>query len=221
MTKRRFLDRPAVRWVALRLPVPVKRVLLGQRRPPNVHDHIRAGRVTVGRHTYPRTPPVIYYPGDKASVHIGAFTSIAGGCEILAGGEHRPEWVTSFPLRIILDLPGKYADGHPGSKGDITIGNDVWLGKNSIVLSGVSIGDGAVVAAGAVVTSDVSPYAIVGGVPAKLLRLRFSAEQIEELMRIAWWEWTDAEVRERCDDLSSPDVDSFISKYRVGRSDGA
>ncbi len=191
----------------------VKLFLLGKRRPPEIHDLIRAGRVSVGRHTYPNPPPVVYYPGDTASVRIGAFTSIAEGCEILIGGEHHPEWVTTSPLRILMDLPGKFTDGQPRSKGDVTIGNDVWLCKKSTVLSGVNIGDGAVVACGAVVTNDVPPYAVVGGVPARLLRFRFSAEQIERLLEIAWWDWTDDQISERCDDLSSPDIDSFISRY--------
>jgi acetyltransferase-like isoleucine patch superfamily enzyme len=217
---KRLPHRSAVRWVASRLPVPIKRLLRGQRELPSVQDLIRAGQVSVGRHTYPQIPPVICYMGDTAKVRIGAFTSIAAGCEILIGGEHIPEWVTTFPLRIQFGLPGKFSDGLPRSKGDITIGNDVWLGMNATVLSGVNIGDGVVVAAGAVVTADVPPYAIVGGVPAKLLRFRFSPEQIKGLLEIAWWDWTDDEVRERCDDLSSPDVDSFISSFESRRSDG-
>jgi len=119
-----------------------------------------------------------------------------------------------------MNIPGRLLDGLPRSKGDVIIGNDVWLGKNSIVLSGVSIGDGAVVAAGSVVTRNVKPYSIVGGVPARELRFRFSEEQVEQLLSIAWWDWTDDEIRERSDDLCSPDIDSFVSTYGVRRFDG-
>jgi len=215
----RFRNTPIIRWAVALLPVPFKLFLLGQPRPPDVYKLIRSGRVSVGRYSYPKIPPVVYYAGDTASVHIGAFTSIAGGCEILAGGEHRPDWVTTFPLRIRMNIPGRLLDGLPRSKGDVIIGNDVWLGKNSIVLSGVSIGDGAVVAAGSVVTRNVKPYSIVGGVPARELRFRFSEEQVEQLLSIAWWDWTDDEIRERSDDLCSPDIDSFVSTYGVRRFD--
>ncbi len=174
---------------------------------------MRAGRVSVGRYTYPKVPPVICYPGDVGNVRIGAFTSIAQGCAIFSGGEHPPDWVTTFPLRICMGLPGRREDGLPRSKGNVTIGNDVWLGYQSTILSGVNIGDGAIVAAGAVVTSDVPPYAIVAGVPAKILRYRFAAEQIEQLLKIAWWNWKDEVIRDRCAELSSPDLSSFIHKY--------
>jgi chloramphenicol O-acetyltransferase type B len=82
-----------------------------------------------------------------------------------------------------------------------------------VILSGVTVGDGAVVAAGAVVTTDVPDYAIVAGVPAKVIRYRFAPEQIRALLTIQWWDWDDDTIRERCADLSSPDVDAFIGKY--------
>ncbi|WP_211753193.1 CatB-related O-acetyltransferase [Nocardioides lianchengensis] len=174
---------------------------------------MKQGVVTVGRHTYPNPPPVAYYTGDTAHVRIGAFTSIAAGAELLAGGEHRADWVTTFPLRIRLDLPGKLQDGQPGSKGDIVVGNDVWIGRHARVMSGVTIGDGAVVAAGAVVTGDVAPYSVVGGVRAKHLKYRIEPDLIPAMLRIAWWEWPDDVIRERVDDLSSPDIAAFVEKY--------
>ena len=75
------------------------------------------------------------------------------------------------------------------NKGDIVIGNDVWIGYNAIILSGVKIGDGAIVATGAVVTKDVKPYEIVGGIPAKVIRKRFSDEVIIKLQKMKWWNW--------------------------------
>lgn len=196
-----------------RLPLGLRLRLLGKQRPPTTADLVRNGVVRVGRHTYPPIPPIVHHVGDAGRVTIGAFTSIANGCAIFTGGEHIPEWVTTYPLRIFMDLPGKYEDSLPWSKGDVSIGNDVWLGFRSVVLSGVTIGDGAIVAAGAIVTSDVPPYAVVAGIPAKVIRYRFSSYQIERLREVAWWNWDDATIRERCADLSSPDIDSFLAKY--------
>ena len=197
------------------VPPGIRQFLPLPGRQPTVAALMRDQRVTVGRYTYPNPPPVVYYVGDTTKVHIGAFTSIAAGAELLMGGEHNIDWVTTFPLRIRMNLPGFLLDGQPSSKGDINVGNDVWLGRHSRVMSGVTIGDGAVVAAGAIVSKDVPPYAVVGGVPAKLLRFRFEPAQIQALLRIKWWEWPDELIRARAGDLSSPSIDEFILKYDV------
>lgn len=201
------------RKVLSRTPQPIRQLLPLPGRPPSIEVLMRSGLVTVGKHTYPNPPPVAYYKGDTAKVEIGSFTSIAAGAEILAGGEHHSDWVTTFPLRIRLDLPGKLTDGQPGSKGNVKIGSDVWLGRHSRIMSGVSVGDGAIVAAGAIVTKDVPPFAVVGGIPAKVLRYRFSDAEISALLKIRWWDWHDDLIRERADDLSSPDITDFIQKY--------
>ena len=88
----------------------------------------------------------------------------------------------------------------------VTIGNDVWIGANVIILSGVSIGDGAIIAAGAVVTKDVEDYSIVGGVPAKLIKYRFSKEQIHRLQKIKWWDWSHEKIEEHIEEFYQPDV---------------
>ncbi|MNI40841.1 Chloramphenicol acetyltransferase [compost metagenome] len=86
----------------------------------------------------------------------------------------------------------------------IVIGNDVWIGANAVILPGVTLGDGAVIGAGAVVTKDVPPYAIVGGVPAKVIRYRFTPEEIEVLLRIKWWEWEIEEIKSKAYLLKNP-----------------
>ena len=95
------------------------------------------------------------------------------------------------------------------------IGHDVWIGHGALIEAGVKVGDGAVIGSGAIVTHDVPPYAIVAGVPAKILRFRFDCEQIAALLDIAWWNWEDVVFRSRIDDFSL-DIDIFIRKYRKG-----
>ncbi|MCM1182637.1 MAG: CatB-related O-acetyltransferase [Roseburia sp.] len=94
----------------------------------------------------------------------------------------------------------------------IKIGNDVWLGKNVIITNGADIGNGVIAGAGAVITKDVPDYAIVGGVPARIIRYRYEKEQIEALNKIAWWDWSDDEIRERYDDFYLS-IEQFIEKY--------
>jgi hypothetical protein len=128
-------------------------------------------------------------------------------------GEHRTDLVSTYPLRTLLTPDGRNHDAT--EKGEIAIGSDVWIGTRAMILSGVTIGHGAVVAAGAVVTRDVPPYAIVAGVPARVLRYRFDADTIERLLAIAWWEWPDERVRERMAEFYGG-VGDFIAR----RGDG-
>lgn len=170
------------------------------------------GVLVVGRWTYD-VPKIIIHPGDNTKVRIGSFCSIAEDVAFLPGGNHRIDTVTSYPIRIRFGLPGAYLDGQPWSKGDIIVGNDVWIGRSARVLSGVRIGDGAVVAASSVVTRNVEPYEIVAGVSARHVRYRFEADTITSLRAIAWWNWNDDLIRERVEDLTSPDISAFVAKY--------
>jgi acetyltransferase-like isoleucine patch superfamily enzyme len=172
-------------------------------------------RLAMGRSSY-GDPLVATFPGDTAHVRIGAFTSLGPDVILMDGGDHRIDWVSTFPFRAALGLPGAYEDGHPSSRGDIEIGNDVWVGRGARVRSGVTIGNGAVVAGYAVVTRDVRPYAIVAGVPAREIRRRFTDEQIEALERIAWWDWPMEDVLRRVPQLCSDDVDAFIREHSAG-----
>jgi acetyltransferase-like isoleucine patch superfamily enzyme len=144
-------------------------------------------------------------------VTIGSFCSIADGVRIFVGGNHRTDWISTFPLRIVFDLPGRGEDGCVSSKGDVVIGHDVWIGAGVTVLSGVHIGNGAVLGASAVVTSDVAAYTIVVGNPARKVRDRFSPEHIARLEAIRWWEWPVDRIIASVPTLCSPRVTEFCS----------
>jgi acetyltransferase-like isoleucine patch superfamily enzyme len=170
------------------------------------------GRCSYGEPLITRFPVDV---GGVEDVYVGSFVSIGADVVLQDGGSHPVDWVTTFPLRVRLGLPGAYGDGHPRSKGNTVIGNDVWIGRGARVLSGVRIGDGAVVGAYSVVTKDVSPYTIVGGNPAREIRKRFSDEQIAALRAIAWWNWPMEKIVDCVGELSDPDIDAFIARHRA------
>ena len=97
------------------------------------------------------------------------------------------------------------------NKGDIRIGNDVWIGYEAVIMAGVSIGDGAIIGARAVVTRDVPPYTITGGVPAKAIRKRFSDDVISELLKLQWWNWPEEKIRQHIPDIQSGRIDCLLS----------
>ena len=140
---------------------------------------------------------------------IGRFCSIAIDVTISLGN-HRTDIVSTYPFSTLAPWWPE-ASGYPDrtTSGDVVIGNDVWIGKGVFISSGVTVGDGAVLAAGSVVTRDVPPYAIVGGVPAKVIKYRFSPEVIASLLNIAWWDWSDEEVARHLP-LMMTDVNAFI-----------
>jgi acetyltransferase-like isoleucine patch superfamily enzyme len=168
-----------------------------------------AGTLVIGRCSY-GTPRIRTFAGDSRVI-IGSFVSIADGVEFIPGGNHRVDWVSTFPFRVFFLLPGAFEDGHPASKGDIVVGNDVWIGAGARILSGVTIGDGAVVGAGAVVAKDVRPYSVVVGNPAREVSRRFSDQQVEALQRVRWWDWPLELILKRMSLLCSPDVDALIA----------
>lgn len=165
-------------------------------------------RVNVGCHTYGN--PRLMLWSDKERINIGKYCSIAENVTIFGGGEHRTDWVTTFPISIAFNLEGAWQDGIPATKGQTFIGNDVWIGYGSTILSGVTIGDGVVVGACSVVSRDVPPYAIIAGNPAEVVRMRFSKKVVDDLMKIKWWDWSEERIITAYELMSSPDVDAFI-----------
>ncbi len=171
-------------------------------------------RFAIGEGTY-GFPTVLSW-GEGATLTIGRYCSIASGVTIFLGGEHRTDWVTTYPFSVFLDT-AKHISGHPRTKGDVTIGSDVWIGQNATILSGVAIGHGAVIGAASVVTSDVDPYAIVAGNPAELIRLRFERETIEALLEIQWWNWPKHKVESSAARLLSSDISAFVESCEAER----
>ncbi|SNT30409.1 CatB-related O-acetyltransferase [Rhodococcoides kyotonense] len=165
---------------------------------------IASGRVEMGAHSY-GIPEVRLYENDATRLRIGRYCSIAAEVNILLGGNHPTDRLTTFPIRHKLGLPGAGTDGYPCSKGDVVIGNDVWIGFGVTIVSGVHIGDGAIVAAGSTVVRSVAPYSIVAGSPAALVRKRFDDDVIARLQALRWWDWDDDLVAEGVADLAGED----------------
>ncbi len=171
----------------------------------------RSGRVITGPQTY-GIPTIRTYDGGGERLLVGNYSSLGG--TYLLGGKHAVDAVTTYPHRINWKLPGAFEDGFPTPTGDTIVGSDVWTCEGSLIMSGVTIGDGAIIAAGAVVTKDVPPYAIVGGNPAQLIRYRFGEEQRDALLEIRWWDWPEEEVRMAVPLIAGTDIGAFIAYAR-------
>lgn len=153
---------------------------------------------------------------DEYHIHLGKYNSIGRDCNFFLHANHRVDWITTSsqlwgPVTPeIADMHMKM--GHPTCKGDIIIENDVWIGAKSTIMSGVKIGNGSVIGSCSVVTKDVPPYAIVVGNPAKIVKYRFTDNQIGDLLRIAWWNWPEEKIREKGMLLWSGDINKFIEE---------
>ena len=142
-----------------------------------------------------------HYPVNKEKLVIGKFCSIACRAKFLFNSaNHTLSSLSTYPFPIFFDEWGLEKSDVAAAwdrKGDIVIGNDVWIGYEAVILAGVTIGDGAVIGARAVVTKDVPPYAIVGGVPARVIRSRFPEETVKALLRLKWWDWPAERIPEK------------------------
>lgn len=156
---------------------------------------------SIGKYSY------IGYDCSIVKCKIGAFCSIASDVEI-GGAQHPLDWVSTSP--VFYNVSGG-TGRHLGSLTisnikETIIGNDVWIGVKAIIMQGVSIGDGAVIGAGAIVTNDVPPYAIVGGVPAKIIRYRFEESLIKKLLQTKWWNLNDEQLRQYSNVMNNPSL---------------
>ena len=148
-----------------------------------------------------------HYPINGDKLKVGKFCSIACGAKFLfTSANHTMHSISTYPFPIFFEEWGLDVTNITSAwdnKGDIVIGNDVWIGYEAIVLSGVTIGDGAIIGTRAVVTKDVPPYTIVGGIPAKPIRKRFSDEVISKLLELQWWNWPENRIKENIDVIQS------------------
>ena len=178
-------------------------------------------QIQVGEYSYYDDPEdsegfernVLYlfpFIGDR--LIIGRYCAIARGATfVMNGANHRMSGFSTYPFNIFgngwertTPLPEELP-----YKGDTVIGNDVWIGYQAMLMPGVKVGDGAIVAARSVVSADVPAYAIVGGNPARVLRMRYPPDQVERLLRIAWWEWDAARVSRNLELIVGGDLDAL------------
>lgn len=154
--------------------------------------------------------PIVHDWQEGSSLCIGAYTSISDDVHIFLGGHHRTDWISTYPFPAFLD-EARHVGDFGGTRGDVVIGNDVWIASGATILSGVHVGNGAVVAARAVVSRDVPPYAIVAGNPARIVSWRFDEATRAALLQVEWWAWPESEVRQNVSLLCSPDVANLIA----------
>ena len=165
----------------------------------------------IGDYSYGR-PKVIRFE-DGAQLRIGKFCSIADDSVFMLGGNHRTDWVTTYPFSNFFEFAYQYANIHI-FKGDIDIGNDVWIGQEAFILSGVTIGNGAVIGARTVVAKNVKPYSIVVGNPARHLRYRVDESLIPALQALVWWDWPIEKIAEAMPLILSGNIREFIETYK-------
>lgn len=148
---------------------------------------------------FERNNVLYHYPINHERLIIGKFCSIACGVKFLFNcANHTLKSLSTYTFPLFYEdweLEKSNVDSAWDNKGDIVIGNDVWIGFEAVILAGVKIGDGAIIGTRAVVTKDVPPYSIVGGIPAKVIRKRYSPDIIEQLLSLRWWDWTKDRIK--------------------------
>lgn len=162
---------------------------------------------SMGVHSYGL--PIVHDWNEGTTLRIGKYCSIAKNVQIFLGGNHRTDWISTYPFPAFF-AAAKGIENYGFSKGDVIIGSDVWLGRNCTILSGVTIGHGAVVGAASVVTKNVEAYSIVGGNPAKHLHWRFDEPTRKALLETAWWDWPEEDIWQVMDKFCSDDIANFI-----------
>jgi len=151
-----------------------------------------------------------HYPINNDKLIIGKYCSVACGAKFMfTSGNHAMQSLATYAFPIFFnewDLDWQNITKAWDNKGDIVIGNDVWIGYESVIMQGVRIGDGAIIGTRAVVTKDVPPYTIVAGVPAKPVKKRFDDKTIDKLMAIQWWDWSPEKVKEKLHLIMNGDI---------------
>lgn len=158
-----------------------------------------------------------HYPINHDKLVIGKFCSIACGAKFLfTSANHTQISLSTYPFPIFFEEWGLDIQNITSAwdnKGDIVIGNDVWIGYETVIMSGVTIGDGAIIGSRAVVTKDVPPYTIVGGVPAKTIRKRFPDDDIAALQKMKWWDWPIEQIQAHISEIQTGKIEELKRKY--------
>ena len=171
--------------------------------------------IKIGKHTYGLERNSLIGIDLSVPLIIGNFCSFGPEVKIFLKSDHPTNLPSTFPLKTLLIQKEPWPNYDVISKGGVTIGNDVWVGARSLIMSGVIIGDGAIVAAGSVVTKNISAYEVVGGVPAKRIKYRILKKQRESMSRIKWWNWPDEKIKKEIS-LFYSDVSKFIMSFDKG-----
>ena len=183
---------------------------------------IQNPNITVGDFTYIadsefESHVTNFYPWSKDKLSIGKFCQIAMGVEfIMNDANHQMSAVSTFPFYTLdgWDMEAPSASDMP-FKGNTVIGNDVWIGQNAVILPGVNIGDGAIIGANSVVGSNIAPYTIVAGNPAKVIRKRFDEELIDLMLRFKWWDKSITEINELIPILTCSDLEKVREELKA------
>jgi virginiamycin A acetyltransferase len=186
-----------------------------------IQNTVSNPNIIIGDYTYYDDPEdsedfarnVLYhfpFIGDR--LIVGKFCALARGIKfIMNGANHKLDGFSTYPFQIFGNGWEKVApqDGELPHKGDTVIGSDVWIGYEAVIMPGVQVGDGAIIAAKSVVVSDVSPYTIVGGNPAKSIRRRFEDDTIGALLEIAWWNWDIEKITRNLEKIVAADIEAL------------
>lgn len=208
------------------MTIPVKQIYsrTGDKETIYLKHVIKNPNITVGDFTmyndfvndptlFEKNNVLYHYPINDDKLQIGKFCSIACGAKFLFNSaNHTLSSLSTYPFPLFFEewgLEKKDVTNAWDNKGDIVIGNDVWIGYEAVVLAGVTIGDGAIVGTRAVVTKDVPPYTIVGGVPAKPIKRRFPEETISALLEIQWWNWSEERIARNIGAIQSGNIEQL------------
>jgi len=193
----------------------------GDKQTVYLNNIVKSSNISIGEYTiyndfvndpiqFEKNNVIYHYPINRDRLIIGKFCSIACGAKFLMNcANHTLQSLSTYTFPLFYeewDLDkGKLTDAWD-NRGDIVIGNDVWIGYEAVIMAGVTIGDGAIIGARAVVTKDVPAYAIVGGIPAKLIRKRYSDNTIKALLKTQWWNWSKGRIRNNIDNIKRGEV---------------
>jgi len=184
--------------------------------PTGTSYQVRNSKVSVGKYSYGhKTLNIIEY-GNGTDLYIGKFCSIAPGVKVfLDYGGHNTSLMTSYPFQHLYNQifeGNKYINTNGKNKGNVRIGNDVWIGMDTLILNGVTINDGAIIGANSVVTKDVKPYEFKAGNPATHIKNRFDNETIELLQKLKWWDLEDKIIKDIMPDLLTKPSTSILKE---------